>query len=198
MSELIVPARLMIEGDQKCVYMSRVGVTCFNAEREQVSFVFSPKECSSTVVVQENVEMGMHFMCSHSFVGRVMDLLKIAPPYQVWRWHVDVYPAGDNEPMLYCPRIDTVVKQDRIYRTSFEHIAGPELANPYLLCMSFAAETIETVSFMRDLVPERQTYRESYESIYHPGLATMDMGILGQYELLVQREQGIENPKWLM
>ena len=198
MSELIVPSRLIIEGDLKYVYMTRVGVTCFNADHDEISFVFNPKECSYTVQVQDDIDMGMHMVVSHSFVGRVMDLLHVTTPYQVWRWHVDVYPALHTEPTQYCQKIDSILKKDQIYRSSFEHIAGPELVNPHLLGMCFAAETIETAIFMRNLVPERDHYRETYEQLYHPGLTTVDMGILGQYDLLTQREQGIEDSKWVM
>lgn len=196
MSELIVASRLLIESDYKYVYMSRVGVTCLNSHNQLVSFVLDPKESSYTVKVQEEIQNNMHMMVSHVFVGRYLEWLKAKEPFQIWRWHVDVYPAGEDAPMVYCHQVDTALRGDQIFRSSFEHVAGPDLANPSLLGMLFAADGVDTAMCMRNLVPERQAYRDNCDEVYHPGLTTVGMGILGQYDLLAQKP--MQAQKWVM
>jgi len=199
MNELIVPSRLLIEDNLKYAYISRIGVTCFNDKGNLVSFVFDPKDCSYTVNVQENFDMGMHFMVSHTFVERFMKWLKIAAPYQVWRWHVDVYPIITAEtPTQYSQQVDTVIRDNQIWRTSFEHITGPELVTPALLGMQFAADTIEVAACPHELVPERRDYMDIFDQLYHPGCTTINMGILGEFDLMNQKELHSEKPKWIM
>ena len=185
MSEVIAAARIKIEGSLEYVYMSRVGITCFNKRGELISFVLDPKESPYTVKVQETQEASMHLMVSHTFVSRYMEWAELdRMPYQLWRWHLDVYPPGREVPNLYCQQIGTSVQKDKIFRTSFEHLAGPELVNPFLLGMSLAADTIPTVLCPRDLVPERLRYQNDSEQVFHPGLAPLNLGILAQYDLL--------------
>jgi len=198
MSELIVSARIMIEEAVDYVYMSRVGITCLNQFGDLINFVLDPNESSYTVVVQDDMVLpGLHMRVSHAFVDRYMKWAGLREPFQVWRWHVDVYPPMGIVPVQYGEYSDAVLRKDRIFRSSFEQVGGPKLADPVLLGMEFAAGEIPTAACTCDLVAERRQYRRDSVFLPHPGNFDAKLGILVDYEAIVEHSE-IPKQEWVM
>jgi hypothetical protein len=198
MTELVVSARIMIEEAVDYVYMSRVGITCLNRFGELISFVLDPNEAPYTVVVQDCLVLpGLHLMVSHVFVDRYMKWAGLDEPFQVWRWHLDVYPPMGIVPVQYGVYGDSVLRKDRIYRSSFEPVGGPELTDPVLLGMQFAAKDIPTAACSCDLVAERQLYRRDSPFLPHPGNFDARLGILVDYESVLEQDK-TPKQEWVM
>lgn len=197
MSELIVPNRMLIEDDASYCCSSRVGVTCKSGSGELLSFVMDPNESAYTVVLT-NGEMlpGLSMVYGHVFIERYMKWAGI-DQYQVWRWHVDSYPPAVLPPMLYGRYPDTAWRGDRIYRSSFEALGGPVLADPIELGMMFAACSVPTAACLLDLVPEREVYRRNAEVLWHPGVYDPKLGILVEYEDILVTEKPAKQ-EWVM
>jgi hypothetical protein len=80
-----------------------------------ISFVLDPNEAPYTVVVQDCLVLpGLHLMVSHVFVDRYMKWAGLDEPFQVWRWHLDVYPPMGIVPVQYGVYGDAVLRKDRI------------------------------------------------------------------------------------
>jgi hypothetical protein len=198
MTELVVSARIMIEEAVDYVYMSRVGITCLNRFGELISFVLDPNEAPYTVVVQDCLVLpGLHLMVSHVFVDRYMKWAGLDEPFQVWRWHLDVYPPMGIVPVQYGVYGDSVLRKDRIYRSSFEPVGGPELTDPVLLGMQFAAKDIPTAACTCDLVAERKLYRRNSPFLPHPGNFDARLGILVDYESVLEQDK-TPKQEWVM
>lgn len=197
MDELIVAARIQIE-DARFFRMSRAGMTVQYPDN-QTSVLFSPKDSPYTVKVQEVQMDDLYFAASHAFVGRFVKYARITKPFQVWRWHVDVWPTGEANAPLYAEFIEKQFRPEgNTYRVSFEHIAGPRLVNPYLLAMQIAGNEVVEAVVTKDLVPERLQYKDTYDVLPHPGAMPVELGILAPYEDLMQRTRVMATPARLM
>lgn len=188
MSELIMCVRYLAADNNKSFKSSRCGIT-WREGNDLKSVVFNPHTENYSVCIQDLEEPSMRHLVTHIFVSRWAKWKGIPDWYQVWRTHVDVWPAAEEAPFAYVKVLREEPYEGYMHRYAFEHVGGPQYITPEFMTMELAAGSIPEAHCDVDLIPERKQYAETCDMLHHPGLYPLDMGITGMYEDLLVRHR---------
>jgi hypothetical protein len=178
----------MVEG-AGYVRASRVGVSYIDARGHTESLIFDPENPIYTVNISAVEEDGFFMRLLHIFVGRYLRHICFKGPFEVWRWHYDSWPRGEEAPPRYVSPVEFALEQEGCLRHSYEHLDGARIINPQMLTMELSGRSLPVANCDTDLVPERDSYRIDPPFLPFPGLEPEEMGATGYFEDLLKHDR---------